>query len=169
MYVITEKLRNELKKPFGRLIVPDGKKYRELREKTKCLIMVGDICAYNALEAGVEPDIIVYDNKVKRMEVSEEVKKKLENHPVKKLVGENPAGTLSDRIFEKVGKAIESLPAKIKINGEEDLLVIPCVLKGDFDSTVCYGQPDEGLVVIEINAETKTRIKDILSEMEVKE
>ncbi len=51
---------------------------------------------------------------------------------------------------------------KIKIDGEEDLSVIPSVLLSPIDSYVFYGQPEKGIVMIKISKKRKKLAKHLL-------
>jgi len=55
----------------------------------------------------------------------------------------------------------------IIVNGEEDLAVIPCVLMAPNDSIILYGQPGEGIVVVEADKlkETAKRMLDNFEEI----
>jgi hypothetical protein len=54
------------------------------------------------------------------------------------------------------------------VSGEEDLLTLPAVLLAKNGSRVFYGQPGKGMVLIEVNAKTKKKVKKLVDEMEVK-
>lgn len=69
MLVLPESLREELKEPFG---PPVGTKelLKIARSSPRPLITVGDQCLLNLIDAGIKPDIMVFDFKVKRKEIS---------------------------------------------------------------------------------------------------
>ena len=48
-------------------------------------------------------------------------------------------------------------PVRITVNGEEDLLVLPVCIHAPDNAIVMYGQPNEGLVLVEI---TDTEIRN---------
>ena len=54
------------------------------------------------------------------------------------------------------------------MDGEEDLLALAAVLFAPFGSMVVYGQPKQGIVVIDVTEDSKRRIHDIVERMEVK-
>jgi uncharacterized protein (UPF0218 family) len=152
---ITEKQRKELKIPFGPIV--KGIK------KEKFTITVGDYCSLQALKEFV-PDLIIYDGKIKR-KASPEVTKEIEKTKCKTIEVENKAGTISDETWIAIELALKE-PSKIKVNGEEDLLVIPCIDLAKETSVIYYGQPDNGVVRIEVNKTIKEKIKKIINEME---
>ena len=53
----------------------------------------------------------------------------------------------------------------IIVNGEEDLFTLPAILYAPVGTSVLYGQPDEGLVVVSVNNSLKTKVRNILIEM----
>jgi len=46
------------------------------------------------------------------------------------------------------------------------LAVMPAVLHGDENTVVLYGQPNKGVVIIEVTEQKKKEISDYLNEME---
>ena len=154
---ITSILRKELKKPFGKV-------FKKIEEKHP-MITVGDYCSVKALEKNIVPDLMIYDGKVKR-KPAPDMKKKLDKFPCKTIEVKNKPGTISDETWIAIELALKE-KTKIKVDGEEDLLVIPCVDLAKEGTTIYYGQPDEGIVKITVDKNTKKRIKKIIDEMEV--
>ena len=153
---ITEKQRGELKEPFGPIV--------EKIVKENFTITVGDKCSERALETFV-PDLMIYDGKIKR-KPSPQITKKIEEIKWKTIEVENKPGTISDESWIAIELALKEQPTKIKVTGEEDLLVIPCINLAKNGSVVYYGQPDQGIVKVNINSQTKEKIKKILDKME---
>ena len=71
------------------------------------------------------------------------------------LEADNPAGTITENLWETIEEAI-SLTLKdsenriIVVKGEEDLAVLPCLLVAPENAVVLYGQPNEGLVFVNV-------------------
>ena len=55
---------------------------------------------------------------------------------------------------------------QIVVDGEEDLLVIPAVVLAPERSIVAYGQPNQGIVVIEVTKRNKLKCRQIIDSME---
>jgi hypothetical protein len=51
----------------------------------------------------------------------------------------------------------------IKVNGEEDLAVIPVALAAPLDCEIYYGQPGKGVVKIKVTERVKNEIKLLIS------
>ena len=51
------------------------------------------------------------------------------------------------------------------VDGEEDLLVIPVCLFAPENTIVMYGQPNEGLVIVEITNQVREKVQNIVNLM----
>ncbi len=127
----------------------------------KEIITVGDVVSAEFLENGWNPDIIIVDFKVMRSPVKEETKETIEKYSVPEVRVKNPAGYISEDILEKIKTA--ETPVKIIVEGEEDLAAIPAVLHSPEDSIVAYGQPKEGVVLVEVSKEKKEEFLDLFN------
>jgi len=76
----------------------------------------------------------------------------------------NPAGMISSEMVLAIKDALQSSEKHICIcvDGEEDLATIPVIAFCDIGSYVLYGQPDEGLVCVEVTKEKKEEMNDML-------
>ncbi len=136
----------ELKKPFGRLY-PDFEDAIEEIESSEFLISVGDATFANLTKYELYPNIGIIDNLVQRKNHAHDVIRA--DHILK---ADNPAGYLTDDLWETIGQALELSDNGecyvIEVAGEEDLAVLPCILMANPETTILYGQPNEGLVVL---------------------
>ncbi len=55
--------------------------------------------------------------------------------------------------------------AVILVDGEEDLLALPCIVESPNNSLVLYGQPSQGLVVVDTSSTVRNEASLILSRM----
>lgn len=166
--VLPAKLRERLKQPFGILL--QGKhpettlKAKEmiLEKMPSKLVAVGDIVTKNLIEVGLIPDICIIDGKTLRS-VNENV-----NVPNSiQMKTQNPAATISAEIWGILKKAYDSdVPIELFIEGEEDLLTMPAILLAPDKSFIIYGQPKQGLVIVEVNNDKRKEVKEILNQME---
>ncbi|MFH1199494.1 MAG: DUF359 domain-containing protein, partial [Candidatus Micrarchaeota archaeon] len=76
----------------------------------------------------------------------------------------NPPGTVSAALQKAVRRvfAKKLFPAKIIVDGEEDLAVIPAVAFAPVGAAVYYGQPGKGGVIITVNAAKRRRFRRIM-------
>ena len=158
MLVLKEESREIFKKPFGKLYPALNEVDRDFLEN-HFIISIGDATTNNVLNADIIPKIGIIDNKIER-EIS---KHQIEYNAITLNV-DNPPGTITDELWETIKKAnhlaSEESNVLIVVNGEEDLAVIPCVLMAPENTVILYGQPGEGLVVVEAD-----KIRDIAKKM----
>ena len=96
------------------------------------------------------PDLGIIDHRIQRKDHNYDIIR-TENI----LEADNPAGTITENLWETIEEAI-SLTLKdsekriIVVEGEEDLAVLPCLLIAPEDAVILYGQPNEGLVFVNV-------------------
>lgn len=156
-YFLPKNLQPELRKVWGIPIFGKKKtvekKFKDFIKKRgfKKIITVGDYCSLN-----LPSHIKIFDGRVKRKEI------KLPRDWKKNcLIASNPAGTIQDEAWQKIKEAIKKRK-NVFINGEEDLLVIPCVLLAEKNSAVVYGFPSKGICLIEVLPQIKKAFKELL-------
>ena len=149
MYKLDESKINEFKEPFGPLY-PDFKDAIPAIKSANFLISVGDETTKNLVENDIIPDLAIIDNRIQRKD---------HNHDIIRvdniLNAVNPAGTLTSNLWETIESAINSTIEDeenriIVVEGEEDLAVLPCLLMAPEDGVILYGQPNEGLVFVNV-------------------
>ena len=138
----------ELKKPLGKLY-PNFEDAIDEIKSSEFLISVGDATFSNLTKYELFPNIGIIDNLIQRKNHTHEII--LADHILK---AENPAGTITDDLWETIGQALELSNNGecyvIEVSGEEDLAVLPCILMADSNTTILYGQPNEGLVLLKV-------------------
>ncbi len=164
MIRLPEELRETLKKPFGKLY----KGYREAAEKIKekykgrRIVAVGDVTLRSILEVSIKPHVAIVDLKTKRdIKFDENLEKYFKNI----LNVKNEPSTISDELMRAVEDGLKIGDTLIVVDGEEDLAVIPCVLFADEGDVVLYGQPDEGIVAVEVTEGKKVEIATLIKIM----
>jgi uncharacterized protein (UPF0218 family) len=166
MHILPEKLRDLLKTPVGKLV--DEKVLIKLLKNEKYIISIGDQVTYTLLKHDIEPSFCVVDFKTKRGKCSKEIINTLKSFGKKSIVVENPAGTLSDDLFETIKLAIKNLKLgslRIEVIGEEDLASLPAIYYAPPDATIIYGLPNKGVLVIKPTKDMKDKVKEVLDEM----
>ncbi|MEM4389717.1 MAG: DUF359 domain-containing protein [Candidatus Micrarchaeia archaeon] len=149
---LPESLRELLHRPVGQLLTERAALERLRTERAKLIIAVGDTVGYVLLRNGLRPDILVYDYKNLRVPVSEEVRREIERHVRKVKRVSNEAGTISEQMERAVISAIKRRRGNIFVRGEEDLAALVALAHAPDGSVVVYGQPHEGIVLVEVNA-----------------
>lgn len=163
-YRLTKELRKKLKEPFGKI-----EKDPAYKKMNRPLITVGDVSTYKALEQNVIPNLMIYDNKKEREPVPQQMKEKIESQQTQKINVKNPASHITQEAEKEIQKALESKEnKKISVDGEEDLLTLICIREAPIGSTICYGQPNQGTVIINVQNQQKQKANKILEKMEDK-
>lgn len=159
-----------LKQPFGRLI--PGEPARTMPE-LKAIIKktpparitaVGDVVSRETIRAGIHVNLRIIDHtSMRKPSAPFEVK------APKKYEVQNPPGVISQEAWDTIKTAMKEPEALIVVRGEEDLLTLPCIVESPNNALVIYGQPQEGLVVVETNLDNKNEASHILSRMIVEQ
>ena len=162
---LPEKLREQLKTPLG-LLLPDSQVTKENILKhirsDSFIITVGDATTDKMLNFGIIPSLQIIDSHEKRVKRDPPSKEYI----VTNISCDNPAGEISHESITVIKNAFKSEPpVRITVNGEEDLLVIPVCIYAPENSIVMYGQPNEGLVLVQINDKIRNKTQLILDSM----
>jgi uncharacterized protein (UPF0218 family) len=57
-------------------------------------------------------------------------------------------------------------PTTILVDGEEDLVALPAIVAAPEGASVVYGQPDEGMVHVQVTDDHRTDMRDLLERFE---
>lgn len=164
--VLTEELRSALKKPLGRLFLGEGPGiYEEIRrlislKRPARVVFVGDAVSRRAIAAQLRTDIMVIDNREMRAQT-----KPFETPARRTFHVRNEPGTISLQAWGAIQDAIKSGKAVMVIDGEEDLLTLVAMAEAPVGSFVIYGQPGEGLVLVEVDDQARKRALAFLEGM----
>ena len=164
--VITEELRHSLKKPFGKLLRGRGAEvYRELTEEIlrsnpPRVILVGDAVSRNATMHKVRSDLMIVDNREMRGPTQA-----FDREAKRTFLVRNDPGTISADAWAAVEEAVQRGDAIMIVDGEEDLLTLVAITVAPLGSIVAYGQPDEGLVIVQVDDQAKERASCLLDAM----
>jgi len=155
-----------MKNPLG-VLLPEKETTKEkiqtfIKENT-FVITVGDRTTEKMMAFDLIPSLQIIDGKEKR------VKRNLpQNQNVSTVLRcDNPAAEITFQSIEIIKKGFKSkTPVRIIVNGEEDLLVLPVCIFAPENSIVLYGQPNEGLVIVEVTPEIRNKTQKLLELME---
>jgi hypothetical protein len=165
MRKLPENLREELRRPFGK-VVNGEELIKSLGERKGLLISVGDECSYFLIKNGITPDIVIYDLRVRRKDVIGEIRDALGKFNDGGIIVHNEAGVIMDELIESVRDVLGKGSGKILVKGEEDLAALVVMMYAPDGASVVYGQPDEGAVLVEENEEVRNRAVRSFESME---
>ncbi|HEY7696282.1 MAG TPA: GTP-dependent dephospho-CoA kinase family protein [Nitrososphaeraceae archaeon] len=160
----------ELKKPLGKLIldidITEKKIKKEITSIKHKVITVGDRSTERLISFGIYPDLAIIDG-VERRQAKEKIldnaMTELRARNFTKISCINPAGTITKEAVNKIQFALTGEKDVIlQVIGEEDLLTLPACYFAPNDSLVCYGQPLEGLVLMNVNDPMKRKAKELM-------
>lgn len=169
--VLTDELREILKKPAGMLIkgkpqetIPEVKKILEASKPIK-IVSVGDVVSQSLLEAGLRADLYITDARSLRIEREEP---KLEGvvDVVRTVV--NPPGRVSSEAEEALRRCLRSdCKCWVRVKGEEDLLALVAMAEAPPGSIILYGQPGEGVVVVHVGETVRRWARALMESMPI--
>jgi uncharacterized protein (UPF0218 family) len=153
-----------LKNPFGILIHDKHitkRKIKGILKNAKQVISVGDCTTDRLLSFDIIPDILVIDGIERRAKRSHGLHSEI--IAAKELHCTNPPGSVSKEAFFVLCEALAMAgPVKVIVNGEEDMLALPLISIAGEKAVVLYGQPLEGMVVVNVTPEMQTKAKNLM-------
>ena len=168
IHLLTEELRTQLKAPLGILLKGTFeqtlKEFKQIMTTKKpfMIICVGDALSRGLIENNIFPKVIVIDYKIMREPTMPFATKDYETMKLR-----NNQGTISDNAWAVIASAIKRRErVEVVVEGEEDLLTLVAVMEAPEKALVVYGQPREGMVVVEVTFQKKDEIKKIVDSME---
>ena len=161
MLSLPEDVRPLLKRPLGKLFSDKKAAFDHIRKlRPVRLITVGDHVTADFLEAGIRPDLAVVDFLIMRCHAEEKIRKVIDGYQVPTRRVKNPPSKITKELQDILKSAVP--PLKIIVEGEEDLAALPAVLTAPIGSVVAYGQPKEGIVLVEVTEGKKREVAGIL-------
>ena len=154
-----------MKIPLGILLPENQTQKNEIQKylsKNSYLITVGDRTTEKMIDFDLVPSLQIIDGKEQRQ------KRKLpKSDCATKLTVDNPAGQITPQSVDMIKSAFSlKNPVRLYVNGEEDLLVLPVCIHAPENAVVLYGQPNEGLVIVQITPEIRNKVQTLLDLME---
>jgi pantetheine-phosphate adenylyltransferase len=157
--LLSNSQKKTLSEPLGRVF--ESPKidllFKKLKKHAKNLpiCVVGDESLKFFRDKKLPFHLGVFDGHTNRFEVSE-LSKELADQRIPKT--ENPAGQITTQAIKSLKQALANNEKYLKITGEEDLLTAALILLLPLESVLYYGQPDQGLVEIDVTEELKNKL-----------
>jgi len=178
MLTLPASLRAELRDPAGPVYTDAA---ALLGDAGRPVVAVGDVVTRHLLAAptsGREPPAVaLVDGRTKREALPDD--ERIDPGGFDRTLGvQNPPGTLSAELLETLAGALgervdaDSAPGLarastlIVVDGEEDLAALPAVAAAPEGASVIYGQPDEGMVLVRVDADSRARMLGLLARMD---
>ena len=159
---VPERLKHLFRKPQGKIFVGLTKNtadnIKEYIKDRTLLISVGDTTSHFLLKHSLKPDIVVTDGKAGRKEFKREIYFRGVT-----LKAKNPPGSITKALWCEAARAVSlKKSVRIKIDGEDDLAVLPFLILAPLGSYVLYGQPGKGLVCSHVDKKKRKEAAGIL-------
>jgi hypothetical protein len=158
-------LREQMKIPLGVLLPEnqaDKSNIKKYLSENSYIISVGDRTTEKMIDFDLIPSLQIIDGQEKR-----EKREPLKLEHATELTVDNPAAEITSESIEIIKKAFTlQSPVRLFVNGEEDLLVLPVCIHAPENAVVLYGQPNQGLVIVQITQEIRNKVQTLLDLME---
>lgn len=122
------------------------------------VLVVGDTTLEKFIKNKWYFSLAIYDGKEQRQPTTSQIILGLE--PDMRIINKN--SSLSVELFQALSHAIHENFQLLFVDGEEDLATVALVLLLPLQAKIYYGQPQEGMVEIVVNEETKNRFYEQL-------
>ena len=157
---VPEDKRHIFKEPIGsKLKESELTKYHDTK-----IITVGDVVSLTMRRNGIRPILSVYDGYTERHEMTD-FAALVEGE--RKVTVNNPAGTITDELDDAVRNALTiGKTDLIRVDGEEDLALMPCILHAPEGAEVVYGWPGKGMMIVSTDDITRKRVEELWKMME---
>jgi len=160
---LPDDLREELGRPIGKLV--SAWSLRKHIEGSPRVIAVGDVVTITLLQMKLEPDVAVFDYKTQRSE-DYKAKERIGRMAGRLVKVENPPARITRALWRAVRDAANAKEkVKIEVQGEEDLAALVAMATAPDRTHVIYGLPQRGLMVVEVNSETRALAEAAIKRM----
>ena len=161
---LPDSLRDQLKIPLG-VLLPIGQDNKRNIQKylsdNSYIITVGDRTTEKMINFDLIPSLQIIDGLEKRIK-----RDIIKLGSAFELKIDNPAAEITLESIEIIKKAFSlNPPIRLTVNGEEDLLVLPACIHAPENSVILYGQPNKGLVLVQITPEIRNKAQALLDLM----
>ncbi len=166
-YILPERLRPALAEPWGPVV--DTATLGLMLKPKDIVIAVGDIVSTTLQDLGVKPRLFVCDYKTLRGGDDPELKARLGDWGDREIKVENPAASVTREAWDAVLDALgqpDGVTTRIVVDGEEDLLGIPCFIEAPEGAIVLYGMPGRGVAVCNVTPELRAKVTSLATAMD---
>lgn len=161
-WVIPKDKLQLFKEPIGSFLrEEDLSQYQD-----KKVITVGDVVSLTVRRNGIVPVLSIYDGMTERHETTG-FADLVEKQGLEVRVVSNPAGVITGELVDAIKEAIDGKPGIIRVVGEEDLALMPCILHSPDDYRIIYGWPGKGMMSVTTDGVVRKKIEQLWKEMEV--
>jgi len=163
-YRLPKEMRPHLARPLGKLYLAaelGERAFARLVKAAPVVVTVGDRVTETLGSMGRVPDVQIVDSRENRLP------RTAPDVPHSRTIRvQNPPGAVTRDAMLGIKAAFEGRwPARVLVEGEEDLLTLPAVVFAPLSAVVFYGQPGAGIVAVKVTVASKRRNADHLARM----
>jgi uncharacterized protein (UPF0218 family) len=155
---VPERSRELFKEPLGRDL--EEKELTVIGREPK-MITVGDVVSLTVVKQGIIPHLSIYDGLTERKEMTE-FATLVKDRGWEEGTVKNEAGTITAELFAAIENALKGTEEIIRVEGEEDLAVIPCILLSPEGAKIIYGWPGKGMKLIVTDEEIRKKARYLM-------
>ena len=130
------------------------------RIRPRKVVAVGDVVSRESKAAGIRVNLRIIDHMSMRKPTAT-----FDLNAGSTYYVRNPAGVITLESWGAIKRAMKDDEAVILVEGEEDLLALPSIVESPNHALVLYGQPGQGLIVVETTPDVKNEASLILGRM----
>lgn len=157
--------REWLKQPLGQItnntIINSGE---NTQPSKNLVVLVGDITLQRFSQLKRHFDLAIFDEHTQRNKATPIENNSPMNFPDQITSVKNKAGEISHQLVKTLEEVLQTGQQYLKIEGEEDLAVLPLILMLPLGSLIYYGQPNQGMVEVVVNPKIKHEVWQRFSE-----
>jgi hypothetical protein len=158
--LLPESGRQSFKEPLGREL--SDKEAASLGGVNR-LVTVGDVVSLTFRKLGIRPFLSVYDGRTERREMTE-FARLVEDEPKNQV--DNPAGKITAGMAESIRRSMDGSGGLIRVEGEEDLALLPCILMAPDGTEIVYGMPGKCMMLVVTDDLIRKKAADLVATME---
>ncbi len=161
---LPEVMREELREPLGQLL--QGHQVIPSLAPGGRVATVGDFCSQDLMQRGRLPDLALVDHMSKRVPGPKWVQA-FRGWPGDRRRVKNPPGVITADLWLAVDEGFKSARrVLIEVQGEEDLGALPCIALAPPGSSVLYGLPGRGVVLVVADEGARSKALEIMGRMQ---
>lgn len=161
-FKLPNSLRPAVAKPLGRIIQREEDLIK-LAKRSTSVVAVGDEVT-RTINKKAQIDLAIVDFLINRKRQISDMAQLGIDRDVSIVNVKNKAGTISPSLSQAIFSYFGNPTTRtvIKVNGEEDLAVIPVILCAPLKTLIVYGQRDRGAVAVYVSEKLKEKAYKLL-------
>ncbi len=159
---LPEDRRELFRRPMGRDL---GENELIILDNGSKLVTVGDVVSLVVRKHGIVPFLSIYDGRTERHEMTE-FSSLVKESGWEEIEVRNPPKMITAELIEAVKNAFEGKTHIIKVDGEEDLAAVACMVLAPCGTNIVYGWPGKGMKLVTTDEQVRKEAETLIEMME---